>query len=128
MAVELYAFAVTIPVGGTPGAPQSFDIPMPPRIVQHVDILVPPGPRGNVGIALGAAGTITWPANAGSWIVTDDETLHWDVEGAIDSGAWQFFAYNLGKYEHTIFIRFLVGLVQAASSGLPSSPLSLTAS
>src|SRR5436309_2228241 len=79
---------------------------MPPRIVDEIEVQIPPGPRGEVGFAIGQAGSPIFPYEPGVWIVTDDQTLSWPVEGANTSGAWQIFAYNTGLFNHTLYIRF----------------------
>ena len=107
VATEVHTFPVTIPAGTTQAAPLTFSLAMPPRQVVEIDVLVPPGPRGEVGWAIGAAGVPVLPAEAGAYIVTDDEVIHWPLESQINSGAWQMFAYNTGLYNHTLYVRIL---------------------
>ena len=83
---------------------------MPPRLVNQVEIRVPPGPRGELGFALGAAGQPVIPRAAGTFVVTDDERIEWPLEGQIDSGAWECFTYNTGALPHTVYLRFLVSV------------------
>ena len=115
MAREVYAFAVTIPAGTLPTAPYSPNMAMPPRRIEALEILVPPGPRGEVGFSIGAAGVPVLPRGSNSWLITDDERIVWPLDHAIDSGAWQFFGYNTGTNPHTIYIRFLVQLTTDAA-------------
>lgn len=122
MARDVQAFSVTIPPGGVPAAPQRFPLTMPARIVAHVTVIVPPGPRGELGFALGAAGVAVLPSNAGGYIVADYQSIDWDVEGQIESGAWQLLAYNAGLYSHTLQIVFQCEL---PPEGVPE-PVSLT--
>lgn len=110
MARDIQAFSVTVPVGGTVAAPQRFPLSMPARIVTAVTIIVPPGPRGELGIALGAAGVQYIPSNAGGYIVADYQVINWDLEDMIESGAWQLLAYNTGLYSHTLQVVFLCQL------------------
>lgn len=131
MASEVRSFINTIPAGTQALAPFVTDMIMPPRIVEALEITVPPGPRGLVGFAIGAAGQWIFPIQAGRWIVTDNEEIHWPLEDQIDSGGWQFFGYNLGQFPHTIYVRFLVRptTVPLDSGGvqpIPSSALSLS--
>lgn len=77
---------------------------------------IPPGPRGLVGFALGSAGQNIIPYNNGQWIIADDDTINWPLEDYLDSGAWQLQGYNLGQYDHTIYLRFLLDLVQRSTA------------
>ena len=106
MARDIQSFSVTVPPGGTPAAPQRFNLTMPARIVTQVDIFIPPGPRGELGIALGAAGVQYFPSNAGGYIVADYQVISWALEDVIESGAWQLVAYNTGLYSHTLQVVF----------------------
>lgn len=115
MAREVHQFAITVPAGTPKTSPVTTPMVMPAREVRRVEITVPPGPGGYVGFAIGAAGTIIIPANAGQWIVTDDEKIGWDLDGAHNSGSWSFVAYNTGRDDHTIYVRFLVDLAAPPS-------------
>ena len=106
MATEVHEFTVIVPAGTPVASPLTFNLAMSPRIIDQVEVQVPPGPRGEVGFAIGQAGEPIFPFETGAWVVTDDRTLSWDLEGANTSGAWQIFAYNTGSYDHTLYIRF----------------------
>jgi hypothetical protein len=121
VAEELRLFPITTPAGTTIAAPLVTQMRFPPRIVDEVEILVPPGPRGEVGFRIGAAGTQILPLDAGGWIVTDDEVIHWPLEHQHDSGSWEFTSYNTGSFPHTITVRFLVDVVRPATSGAPAA-------
>lgn len=127
MATQLYTFTVTVPAGTTQAAPQVTALTMPAGYVSRVEVRVPPGPRGVVGFALGAAGQPIIPYAAGTWVIADDEPLAWDFERLIQTGAWQLFAYNLGQFAHTLYLRIPWGPLAAPSSSvtlLPASALS----
>lgn len=114
MAREVRTFQVTIPAGTAKASPQTTNLTMPQRILRAVSFLIPDGANGNVGFALGAAGQPVVPFDTGTWIVGNDETINWELEGQIDSGAWQFFGYNTGQFDHTIYVRMLLDPVAAA--------------
>lgn len=120
MAAEVQRFAVTIPAGTLKSAPLAFSLSMPPRTITEVEIVVPPGPRGEVGFQLGFSGSQLIPYTAGQFFVTDDEKITWKVEGMPDSGAWQMIAYNTGTYPHTIEIRFLCELLDSTATPDPA--------
>lgn len=108
MATEIRRFTATIPAGTPQSAPVSVDMSFPARVVEQIDIRIPPGPMGEVGFALGAAGVRVIPLNAGAWIVGNDEVIEWPLTGLWDSGSWTFTAYNTGRYTHTLEVRFRV--------------------
>lgn len=117
---ELYALSATIPAGTPSTAPAKLALTIPVRRVDRIEVTVPPGPRGNVGFQLGMSGSQVVPANAGQWIVTDNERMSWDLYGLPDSGAWQLIGYNDGTQPHTIYVRFLVSLTGSAPAPLPT--------
>lgn len=127
MAREVRNFAVTIPAATLVSSPYLADLTMPARIVQAVRVRVPPGPAGLVGWALGAAGERVLPWGADEWIVADDEVIEWPLEGQIESGAWQLQGYNLGVYDHTIYVTFLTDPLGAGSAVRQLRPLELEA-
>lgn len=128
MAIEAYSFPVTIPAGTMVANPHVASLATPPRTVQRIEWKVPPGPRGVMGFAIGMAGTHLFPQGQGAWIVTDDEENSWEVSDQPDSGAWECYGYNTGGFDHTVYLRFLVGLPPSpGGSGsrlIPSSLLS----
>ena len=118
MAFEYRTFAVAIPAGTAIAAPQITNLAMPARIVRAVRIRIPPGPNGQVGFALGAAGVRIIPYGANQWLVGNDEIIDWPLEGQISSGAWQFQGYNLGANVHTIYVSFALDPPQRAGGGV----------
>ena len=115
MALEFRTFTVTTPSGVLPAAPQVTQLAMPARIVKRIEWVIPPGPNGALGFALGAAGQPVIPYNAGAFIVTSDEKDGWDIEGGIESGAWEAFTYNTGLLPHTFYLRFLLDTITATT-------------
>lgn len=125
MARELRKFAVVIPASTPQASPLVFSMEFPPRVVQRVQIVVPPGPRGEVGFQVAMSGRQIIPSEAGAFFVTDDEVIDWPLEDQNTSGGWQLIAYNTGAYNHTLEVRFLVvlppGLAEAEAPGLIES-------
>lgn len=112
MAAEVRRFLVTIPASTPKSANFTADLSFPARVVTEIEIRVPPGPRGEVGFAIGAAGVAVIPIERGAYIVTDDEQIRWPLEGLWDSGSFTFFGYNTGRFPHGIEVRFLVDVIQ----------------
>ena len=122
MARELRTFQFTIPAGTAKAAPFTQQLSFPPRIVVEIDIRVPPGPAGTMGLAIGSSGNPVIPIEPGTWIVADDEYIRWPIHDFWDSGSWELFGYNLGQFDHTVYLTFLCDLVPSASS-TPSAPI-----
>lgn len=104
-AVELRTFEVLVPAGTLQAAPQTTTLAMPARIVERLEVRIPPGPNGSVGWAFTSGGARVFPFLPGSWVVANDETIPVPVEGAPEAGAWQLQAYNTGRWDHTLYVR-----------------------
>lgn len=126
MAREIRSFEVKVPAGTAQNAGWHQALTMPVRNVDLVEVRVPPGPNGNVGFALGSAGQPILPYNPGEWVVTNDEVVSWPLEGQFDSGAWEIFAYNTGQYDHTLYVRFLLSLVDPPAPQAVAPTLNLS--
>lgn len=129
MARIIRRFTVTIPAGTAKTAPLTVDCSFTPSHVVGVEVVIPPGPRGEVGFKIAQSGGQVFPFPPDDYLVTDDEKVKWDIDGANTSGAWQVIAYNTGTFNHTLEIRFLTELTSPADSPgllnpLPSSVLS----
>jgi hypothetical protein len=120
---QLFAFDVTIPLGTPVVSPVTVNLTMPPRVVRRVSWRVPPGPAGLMGWALAAAGQPMIPVNSGQWIVTNDEADTWDVDQYLTSGAWQLMGWNTGLFDHHVYLRFQVDLVQDLNTVQPVAPI-----
>lgn len=112
MADEVYAFSATIPAGTAVASPTTTLMTMPVRIVRRIIIKVPPGPAGFMGFRIASTGVQIIPLAVGSWIVTDNEQIIWDVANMIQSGSFQLIGYNTGVYQHTVYVRFEVDVPQ----------------
>lgn len=110
MAQEIREFAVTIPAGTAKATPLVTNISFPERLVTAVSYRVPPGPSGLMGWALTSAGTPVIPIQQKTYIVTDNQSDTWDLEGYLDSGNWQVTGYNTGIYPHTVYLTFQLDL------------------
>lgn len=123
MSTEIQRFAVTIPAGTLKSAPAVFPLEFLDRIVDQIQVKVPPGPRGEVGFQLGSGGLQIIPQTQGQFFVTDDETLTYALEDQIDTGAWQMIAYNTGAFNHTLEVRFFLRPVTDPSASAPFAPI-----
>lgn len=114
MASEVYEFVVTVTAGTAKTATAKTPMGMPARVVERIEVRIPPGPRGEVGFQLGSGGLQIVPLNAGTFIVADDERLSFDLTDQLTSGAWQLIAYNTGVFDHTLYVRFFCSVPSAA--------------
>jgi len=116
MASQVFAFQVTIP----PGTPQSVPfrqlITIPQRKVDTLEITVPPGPGGVMGFAITMRGISVIPEVAGTYIVTDDQHISWPLTDLPTSGDWEVSGYNTGVWPHTVYLTWLVDLVDQPTS------------
>lgn len=120
-AQQIQTFEVTIPAGTPQSTIYVADMAMPPRTVVEIDIRVPPGPRGTMGFAIWASGLTVIPEQYGQFIVTDDEEINWPLQDQLDSGGWQLAGYNLGDYDHTLYVRFQLVPVATTMASLTAS-------
>lgn len=125
MTVEVRSFSPVIATGSTPGAPVTVPLTFPARVVLRVDVRIPPGPRGELGVQLAVSGQQVVPYQSGQWLVMDDETVSFDLRNFPNSGAWQLIAYNTGAFSHTVYLRFHLDTVQQSTA--PLQPVTITA-
>jgi hypothetical protein len=124
MAQLVRTFAVTTPAGTLASAPLVTSLAMPARLVRTLRIRVPPGPAGQLGIALVSGGQQMLPEAAGTYLVMDDEAVEWPLDGQLETGAWQLRSYNTGRWDHTVYLTFLLDPLPARG-GSPVGPLPL---
>jgi hypothetical protein len=123
MAALIYRFSVTIPAGTPIATPQTTPFGLPLRIVTGVEVLIPPGPRGNVGWKITSDGLQVIPINAGSWFTADGEKAAWDLHDQPTNTHWECTAYNTGTFPHTLEFRFLTEVPQLVVARLGFQPL-----
>jgi len=110
MAREIRAFTLNVPAGTPASNPVTLDVSFPPRQVDAVQVIVPPGPSGLVGWAILNSNVRVIPYGSDLWIVTAGESISWPLEGQITSGSWQVTGYNTGINPHAVYFRFLLSL------------------
>ncbi len=129
MAREIRHYTVTIPAGTSAASPVTTALVMPARVVRAIHWRVPPGPRGVMGFRIGASGVQVIPWNTGEWIVADDESDELELQDQITSGGWQVFGYNLGSFDHSVYLTFRldppqrVGLASSTPAIIPADQL-----
>lgn len=126
MAIEYYEFIVTALDGATDPLVQTYNVRVPPGIVDEVRVRMPPGSAGTLAWALGMAGVQVYPAPGQPMIVGDDETFLYHPPTELSSGAWQLFMQNAGAFTHSLFMTFRVRVSDGVAVGASLSPLNLT--
>lgn len=127
MANEVREFQVTTTAGvGTAATPHVTPVPLPPgRVVSQVELFVPPGPRGELGVALAVGGEQALPFERGTYVVTDDDHIVWPLSSFPTSGSWSVLTYNAGQYAHTIRVVFLVTVPALVKGQAPQVPIAV---
>lgn len=123
MAREIRAFTCDIPAGTLLAAPITFDIGFPPRVVDTVELVVPPGPSGTVGFYIANSGVRVIPYDSDDWLIMSGEKVSWPLDGYIDSGAWELTAYNTGVQDHSLYVRFLLSLTPDRTTRTGTQPI-----
>lgn len=125
MAREVWSFQATIVAGSTVFAPTRVSTTIPVRQVDRLEIVVPPGPSGVMGFAITMGGVNVIPVQPGTFMITDNERISWDLSNLPNSGTWQVSGFNGGNFDHTIYLRWLVDVVPAPTSKSPLTNISL---
>lgn len=119
MATSVQVFQATITAGTAQATPMRVGLAVMAGTIDLIRWRVPPGPRGEMGWLLSMGGVQVIPENSGSYIIADNEEDTIAVAGLPDTGAWQVTGYNIGTYNHTIYLYFHVTptAVTVASTG-----------
>jgi len=120
MAVEIRAFTLAIPAGTPSTNPTVLDVSFPPRVVDAVQVIVPPGPSGLVGWCIMNSRLRVIPYQSDQWIITAGESITWPLSQQITSGSWQVAGYNTGANDHSVYFRFLLSLIGNRSTPAPA--------
>jgi hypothetical protein len=109
---EHYEFVVTVPAGTAKTAPVTTSTKFPFRIVDEIRWRVPPGALGLMGFYIGMRGVQVIPANAGGFLVASGESSAWPLRDQPTSGDWSVTAYNTGVQPHSVYVTYLVSLIE----------------
>lgn len=118
MADEIRQNTLLIPAGTTIAAPVTLDVSFPPREVQGIEIVVPPGVNGAVGFRILNSHVAVIPYDSDDYIIANNEVISWPITNAINSGSWQVQGYNLGTNDHAVYFRWLLEYLATASAGI----------
>lgn len=122
MAQRVLQQTVSVPAGTLPSAPFTGNLPFDNWEIEAIDLEVPAGPAGCLGFRLANNGVAWLPHSPGEWLIWDDRTERFPVDGYPTASGWQITAYNLGEYAHNVVARFHVNPIavgQPADDTLP---------
>ena len=105
---QLWPLTVTTPAGTLSSSPLITPWPLADANLEWIEIVVPDGPSGQVGVAVYWSGTQIVPWGTDSWIITNNEKLHIPVDSYITISGLSVYTYNEGIFDHTVYLRALV--------------------
>lgn len=123
MAQRIEIIDITVPLGTAKTAPASFTLTWREGYVEFIEMRIPPGPSGLVGIQVLHSGARIIPKGQNAFLVTDNEVVRWELEGYPSGASYTVQAYNTGAFDHTIQLR--VGVNEIGRQELTSVPSTL---
>lgn len=104
MAQRIETPVVTVAAGTLSTAPVDTNLTWLQGIVERIEVIVPPGPSGLVGFAIGHSRQPIIPFSSGQWIIADDEHFDWPIENYPTGAKWFVRAYNTDIYAHSLYL------------------------
>lgn len=108
MASRIEAFAITVPAGFGSTARNFLDIPFQEGTVSRLEMRIPPGPSGLVGVQIWHSQQRLIPWGGDTFIIGDNESYDWQLTDYPTGGFWTLCAYNSDIYDHTVYLRLHV--------------------
>jgi hypothetical protein len=127
MADEIRQYTLDIPAGTPVATPVSLDTLMPPRTIEAIEIVIPPGVNGVCGFQIRNSNLPVIPYGSDAWIIANAEVINWPLTSQINSGSWQMAGYNTGTNDHKIFFRFLCNYLTSSVASAPAPVISADA-
>lgn len=104
---RVQAFSLTVPRKTAKASPVTANLTFPDGQVVWVEIVIPVGHIGQTGVALVYGGQQVLPEDSGTWITSNGETIHWDLDDFPTGSRWQAQGYNLDTVNaHSFYFRF----------------------
>lgn len=125
MAQREESFDCVVTASTAVATPLSIDVSFDPGDVVALEIVIPDGCAGLVGVALQVAHQQIIPHKKGRWYTGNDEVIRRKVEGYPNSGSWQVLAYNTDINDHVIEVRFSINEIPASTPDI-TTPVPLT--
>lgn len=120
------AFAVTVAPNTPQASATTTSLVVADGYLQRVEITVPDGHNGLTGIRILSSNSQLVPFTQNTYLVANDQTLTFDLVGAIDTGNFQAQAFNGGLFQHTFYVRlFMLDFAQVPDLVNPVAPVTV---
>lgn len=96
------AFTLTLPAGNGSMAEWIVNCPLGWSDVTLIKLVFPPGPAGNVGVAVQYSRNWVYPVTTGTFFVADDYVIDIPVTNQQQAGQWTLIGYNTDQFVHSI--------------------------
>lgn len=109
-----YDFAITVVKGSTETAPTELVMKLTHGVIHTVRIDFPPGPRGEVKLAIFEGGIQRYPFNRGGYFQADNTYINYDDFLELGSPPYELKAQGWApdaNYDHTLHIE--IGLIES---------------
>ena len=109
-----YDFEITITAGTTTASPKVVDMKLTHGVIHAVKIDFPPGPRGEVYLAIFQGGVQRWPFNRGGYFRADNTLINFDEFLELNSEPYILTAKGWSpdaNYDHTLHIQ--IGVIES---------------
>lgn len=123
MAERIEIKTVSTPAGTLKAAPLVTALTWREGHPERVEIRVPPGPLGLVGVQIAHSGRVIIPRDASEFLETDDEVVSWPLDGFATGAAYTVRTYNTDVYPHAVQIRMLFNEIGAEELERRTPPL-----
>ena len=108
MAERIEIKTITTPAGTTTSSPLVTSLTWREGYPIRVELRIPPGPSGLMGVQLAHSGQVIIPHDPTEWLVTDNEPVIWPLDNYPYNAKWTVRTYNTDIYEHSLQIRMLL--------------------
>lgn len=122
MAERVEIRTITVPAGTLASAPYFQTLVWREGYPERVEIRIPPGPSGLMGVAILHSGERVLPKTDNEWLITDNEPVIWPLEGFPYNANYAVIAYNTDIYDHQFQVRFLLNEVRYTGPQQPEMP------
>lgn len=123
MAQRIEIQSITVPAGTAIANPLVTNLNWRVGHVVELELFIPPGPSGLLGIQIAHSNTVIIPHDPSQYLITDDEHIRWPLEEYPTAPAWSVRAYNTDVWDHTFQVRMLFNEIGAQDVSPNPSPV-----
>lgn len=107
------------PAGTTKAAPLNTNLTFSEGVIERMEILVPPGPRGFAGFKIRHSGQVIIPRSGTAWVISDNFTHMWELSNYPTGEKWSVQTHNTDVFDHTIYITLHVNEIPRERTSRP---------